>query len=81
MTVANDIKITLPKIDSAKEFMRLVGEYSQIANKSLVGTLMRILITMKFDGSRIMHEHVIKMTNIIVRLKTLRMTMNEYFLV
>jgi len=34
------------------------------ADKSLVGTLMSTLTTMKFDGSRTMHEHVIEMTNI-----------------
>jgi len=41
--------------------MGLVGECSQIANKSLVGTLMSTLTIMKFDGSRTMHEHVIEM--------------------
>ena len=37
MTAVDIIKIILPKTDSAKEFMRLVGECSQIADKSLVG--------------------------------------------
>jgi len=71
MTVANSIKTTLPKIESAKRFMWLVGERSQIAYKSIVGTLMSTLATMKFDGSRTMYEHVIEMTNIAARLKTL----------
>ncbi|KAH1240889.1 hypothetical protein GmHk_07G018629 [Glycine max] len=44
-------------------------------------TLMSILTTMKFDGSHIMYEHVIEMTNITTRLKTLGMTVNENFLV
>ena len=76
MTATNNIKTTLPKIESAKKFMGLVGERSQTADKSVVGTLMSILVTMKFDGSRIMYEHVIQMTNIETRLKTLGMTMN-----
>ena len=71
MTVADSIKTTHPKTDSAKEFMGLVGERSQTADKSLAGTLMSTLTTMKFDGSRTMHEHVIEMTNIAARLKTL----------
>ena len=49
----------------------LVGEYSQTADKSVVGTLMSTLTTMKFDGSRTMYEHVIEMINIAARLKTL----------
>ena len=81
MTVADCIKTTLPKTDNAKEFMRLVGERSQIDDKSFAGTLMSTLTAMKFDGSHTMHEHVIKMTNIAARLKTLGMTMNENFLV
>jgi len=81
MTIANNIKITLPKTDSAKEFMGLVGERFQTIDKSLAGTLMSTLITMKFDGLFTMHKHVIEMTNITARLKTLGMTMNENFLV
>ena len=56
MTIADSIKIGLPKTNNAKEFMGLVGERSQIADKSLAGTLMSTLTTMKFDGSRTMHE-------------------------
>ena len=41
MTVAYNIKITLPKIDNAKEFMGLVGERYQTTAKSLAGILMR----------------------------------------
>jgi len=58
MIVADNIKITLPKTDNAKKFMGLVGERSQIAYKSLAGTLVSTLTIMKFDGSRTMHVHV-----------------------
>ena len=81
MTVANNIKTALPKTEVAKEFMKFVEERSQTADKSLAGTLMANLTTMKFDGSRSMHEHVIEMTNIVARLKTLGMKVDEFFLV
>ena len=58
-----------------------MGERSQTANKSVVGTLISTLATMKFDGSRTMYQHVIEMTNIAARLKTLGMDMNESFLI
>ena len=61
--------------------MGLVGEHSQIIDKSLAETLMSTLTTMKFDSSRTMHEHIIEMTNIVARLKTLGMTVNENFLI
>ena len=81
MTVADSIKTGLPKTNNAKEFMGLVGEHSQTADKSLAGTLMSTLTTMKFYGSRTMHEHVIEMTNIAARLKILGMAANKNFLV
>ena len=64
ITVADDIKTALPKTNNTKKFMGLVRECSQTANKSLAGTLMSTLTTMKFDSSRTMHEHVIEITNL-----------------
>ena len=81
MSIANNIKLTLPKTESTKKFMKFGEERSQITDKSLVGTLMGTLITMKFDSSRTMHEHVIEMTNIAVRLKSLEMNVDENFLI
>jgi len=81
ISIASNIKFVLPKTDRAKEFMRFVEERSQNTDKSLAGTLMNILTTIKFDSSRTMHEHVIEMTNIAARLKSLEMTVDENFLV
>nr|KYP44837.1 hypothetical protein KK1_033643 [Cajanus cajan] len=81
MSIENNIKSALPKTESAKEFMKFVEERSQIADKFFAGTLMSTLTTMKFDGSRTMHEHVIEMTNIAARLKSLGMAVVENFLV
>ncbi|XP_022889107.1 uncharacterized protein LOC111404548 [Olea europaea var. sylvestris] len=79
MTLAKNIKSTIPKTKIVKEYMKFVVECSQTADKSLTGTLMCTLITMKFVGSRTMHEHVIEMSNIAARLKTLGMTVDENF--
>ncbi|KAL5823990.1 hypothetical protein ACOSQ4_021890 [Xanthoceras sorbifolium] len=81
MSVANNIKSTLPKTESAKQFMNFREEHSQTADKSLAGTLMGTLTTMKFDGSRTMYEHVIEMTNITTKLKSLGMNVDDNFLV
>ena len=61
--------------------MGLVGERSQTTYKSLARKMINTLTTMKLDGSRTMHEHIIEMTNIVARLKTLGMTVNENFLI
>jgi hypothetical protein len=63
ISIANNIKSTLPKCDSAKEFFTTVEERFRSTNKSLVGTLMAELTTMKFDRTHGMHEHILEMTN------------------
>ena len=50
------------------------------ADKSLVRTLMVELTTMKFDGTRRMHEHILEMSNLVAKLKALRMNVDESFL-
>ncbi|KAL5540897.1 hypothetical protein UlMin_043289 [Ulmus minor] len=77
LSIANKIKTTLPKTNNAKEFMKFVEDRSQIADKSLAGTLMATLTTIKINGSCSMHEDVIEMTNIAARLKSLGMNVNE----
>ncbi|XP_057955084.1 uncharacterized protein LOC131149049 [Malania oleifera] len=81
MSVTNNIKTTIPKTENAKEFLKFVGEHSQIVDKSLAGTLMGTLTTMKFDDSRTIHEHVVEMTNIAAKLRTLGIDVNENFLI
>ena len=80
MSITSNIKVALPKIDNVKEFKKFVEERSETVDKSLVGILMSTLTTMKFDCSQTMHEHVIEMTYIVVRLKSLRIKVDESFL-
>ena len=51
------------------------------ADKPLAGTLMAKLTTMKFDGTRGMHEHILEMSNLAAKLKALGMNVDESFLV
>ena len=81
MTIASNIKTTLPTTNNTMEFLNIMEEYFRIADKSLVGTLMANLTTMKFDSTREMHEHILEMTNLVVKLKVLGMNINESFLV
>jgi len=54
---------------------------SDMADKSIVGTLMSMLITMKFDGGGTMHEHFTEMKNIALRLKFMGLEVNGNFLI
>ncbi|XP_060170817.1 uncharacterized protein LOC132601768 [Lycium barbarum] len=81
ITIANNIKSTIPQTESAKEYLKFVEECFRSADKSLAGTLMAELTTMKFDGSCSMQNHIIEMTNIATRLRTLGMKVDNSFLV
>ena len=81
MSIANNIKSTLPKCDTTKEFFKTVEERFCSADKSLAGTLMAKLTTMKFDGTRGMHEHILEMSNLAAKLKALGMNVDESFFV
>ena len=71
MSISNIIKTTLPKTDNSKEMLKFVKDSSQTVDKSLVRTIISTLTTMRFDGSHTMHEHIIEMTNLSARLKSL----------
>lgn len=64
-----------------KKYLELVGARFRSANKSLAGTLMSELTTIKFTETVSMQTHIIEMTNIITRLKTLGMVVDDSFLV
>lgn len=83
MTMAESIKPSMPKTDNAREFMHKIKECSQsdLADKSIVGSLMSQLTTKKFDWSQPIHDHVTHMSNLAARLKTMGMDVNETFLV
>ncbi|WVZ17437.1 hypothetical protein V8G54_010419 [Vigna mungo] len=83
MSMAENVKPSMPRTENAKEFMKMIKEYSQsdIIDKSIVGTLMSELTTKKFDWSQPIHEHVTGMANIAARLKSMGMEVNESFLV
>ena len=76
MSIANNIKSTIPKSVIAKEYLKLVEECFRFADKSLAGTLMA-----DYDGLRSMQKHILDMTNIATRLTTLGMKVDDSFLV
>ncbi|WVY94617.1 hypothetical protein V8G54_033705 [Vigna mungo] len=83
MSMAENVKPSMPKMENTKEFMKMIKEYSQsdITDKSIVGTLMSELTTKKFDWSQPILEHVTGMANIAAMLKSMGMEVNESFLV
>ncbi|RVW35834.1 Retrovirus-related Pol polyprotein from transposon TNT 1-94 [Vitis vinifera] len=81
MTIANNIKTSLPQTEFASEFLKSIEERFKRADKSLAGTLMAELTTMKYDGQKGIQQHILNMTEKAAKLKALGMGMDESFLV
>ena len=81
MTIANNIKTSLPQTDFASEILKFVEESFKRADKFLAGTLMAELTTMKYDGQKGIQQHILKMTEKVAKLKALGMGMDKSFLV
>ncbi|XP_012835716.1 PREDICTED: uncharacterized protein LOC105956413 [Erythranthe guttata] len=81
MTVANNIKTSLPEVDNAMELLTAIKERFKSANKSLAGTLMAELTTMKYGGDKGIQEHILNMTDKAAKLGALGIKVEESFLV
>lgn len=79
-TVANNIKSIISQTESVKKYLKFVEERFRYVDKSLAGTLMVELTAMKFDRSRSIQNHT-EMINIASRPRTLRMKVDDTFLV
>ncbi|XP_056856782.1 uncharacterized protein LOC130506169 [Raphanus sativus] len=83
LTMVESINPSIPKTEKAREFIKKIKEYSQseLADKSIVGSLMNELTTKKFDWSQPIPDHVTHMSNLAARLTTLGMEVHEQFLI
>ena len=83
MTIANNVKSTIPKTESTKDNMKFVEERSQsiYTDKSSTKTLIGTLVSTKFDSSCTMQELVSEMTNIKAKMKFMGKEANEIFIV
>nr|GMC58130.1 uncharacterized protein LOC109168059 [Ipomoea batatas] len=83
ITMAENMKPMMPKVDIASEFLAKVKELSmsEIADKSIAGNLMAELTSVKFDWSVPIHDHCDQMVNIAAKLKGMGMKFPESWLV
>ena len=78
MLMSESIKPSMPKTEKAREFIMKIKEQSQsdVADKSIVGSLMSELTMQSFDRSKSIHEHVTHMSNLASKLSALGMEVN-----
>lgn len=81
MTIANNIKSSIPHIEKFNEYLMFVKNYFYFVDKSLSFTLITELMTMNFNGDHSMKTYIIEMTNIVVRLWIMGMRRDDTLLV
>ncbi|XP_028127273.1 uncharacterized protein LOC114323794 [Camellia sinensis] len=70
LTIANNIKTSLPQTVNALEYLQAVEDRFRPTDKSLAGTIMAELTTMKYDGNRGVQDHILNMADKAAKLKT-----------
>ncbi|KAL6330174.1 hypothetical protein AAG906_040095 [Vitis piasezkii] len=63
--------------DNAMSYIKSIEEQFLGTSKSFASTLMIKMITMKYDGHSGEREHIMKMSNMVSRLKGMDMTISE----
>ncbi|XP_047331248.1 uncharacterized protein LOC124934757 [Impatiens glandulifera] len=69
------------EITNAKDFLVKIEKYFEKSDKAKTSTLLKILISMKFKGKEKIREYIMEMSNIVSKLKALKLEMSEDLLV
>ncbi|XP_028054946.1 uncharacterized protein LOC114259152 [Camellia sinensis] len=75
------IQGAIPVSESAVSYMKSIEEQFIGTSKSLASTFMIKMMTMKYDGSSGVREHILKMNDMASQLKGMDMEISEGFLV
>lgn len=81
ITRPKNTKNLLHSPEDAQIFLKNTEKRFWPADKFLVGTMMARLTTMKHDKAKGIQKHILEMTNIVARLQTMRMKVEDPFIV
>nr|XP_043633070.1 uncharacterized protein LOC122604244 [Erigeron canadensis] len=85
MTVKNSIPLgirgAIPDYDKVKTYLKSVEDHFKGSSKAHASSLMLQMLTLKYEGTSGVREHIMKMTNMANKLKTLEMEVSDNFLV
>ncbi|XP_059316304.1 uncharacterized protein LOC132067172 [Lycium ferocissimum] len=79
--IAKNIDKSIPKSTRAREFLASIERQFMASDKPLIGTLMEMFTTKKYNGTSGVREHIVEMVNMAEQLKSMDMTISESFLV
>ncbi|XP_019232181.1 PREDICTED: uncharacterized protein LOC109212906 [Nicotiana attenuata] len=79
--ISQSTRGSIPERDKVKTYMKAIDKQFVSCDKALASTLMKTLSSMTFDRNRTVHEHIMKMRDIVAKLKSVEVDMSEPFLV
>lgn len=79
--IAKNINKSIPDSTRAREFLASVEQQFKASDKPLIGMLMEIFTTKKYNGTSGVREHIMEMDDMAEQLKSMDMTISESFLV
>ncbi|KAF7113340.1 hypothetical protein RHSIM_RhsimUnG0136500 [Rhododendron simsii] len=79
--ISSSIRNSIPSCDKVKDYMKAIEEQFVSSDKALASTLMNRLSGMKHNSSSSVGEHIMKMRDIVARLKSLEVEISDSFLV
>ena len=77
----SSVRGSIPDAEFAKDFMESIAAKYAISNKAETGKMMKSLMRMEYNGKGNVREYIMKGSNIVEKLKDLKMTVEEPFLV
>nr|XP_043618366.1 uncharacterized protein LOC122590096 [Erigeron canadensis] len=80
-TIHLSIRGAILDSDKVKEYLKSVEDHFKGSSKALASNLMLQMLTLKYDGSSGVREHIMKMTDMANKLKSLEMEVSDNFLV
>ncbi|XP_019069652.2 uncharacterized protein [Solanum lycopersicum] len=79
--IAKNINKSIPDSTRAREFLASVEQQFKASDKPLIGTVMEIFTTKKYNGTSGVREHIMEMNDMAEQLISMDMTISESFLV
>uniref|UniRef100_A0A2N9IQK5 CCHC-type domain-containing protein n=1 Tax=Fagus sylvatica TaxID=28930 RepID=A0A2N9IQK5_FAGSY len=81
LSMDKTIKNSIPQCDNAKDYLAAVSKKFVVFDKAEKSNYMRLLTTTTYDGTTGIREHIMRMTNLAMRLRDMKVDIPDSYLV
>nr|XP_017231262.1 PREDICTED: uncharacterized protein LOC108205733 [Daucus carota subsp. sativus] len=80
-SITSAIRGAIPESENAKEYLANIEEQFKASTKAQATTLISKMVTLKYNGSSGVRDHIMRMNDMAAQLKDMKMEISEGFLV